>query len=273
MADQAKVRAFTDKLKRGDLLLGSICATMSPAAAEVLGYAGSDFVLIDTELLLINPETVENMVRATECAGAIPIIKVRDNNPIMIEDAFVSGAPGVMVPHVRSAEDLRRACDASYFPPRGKRGLCVVSRSNLYGQGKMADLIAWTNQEAIVIPIIEDVEAIERIDEIMAYPGVDLYELGPADLSNSYGLPPDRGLSNPPVAAALERMLESARKFGKHIVTVPNFGRDAPSSWTREKLVDRGVRVILFRPDSVMLGQAMQQALTLRQPAAGAKGS
>jgi 2-keto-3-deoxy-L-rhamnonate aldolase RhmA len=265
MADRARHRAFRERFQAGKVVLGMTCSTMTPVMVEIIGHAGFDFVILDTEVMSINPETVENMVRAAECSGVIPIIKLKDNDPVMISDALNAGVPACKVPHVQSPDDLKRAVDAAFFHPRGQRGLCTVSRANLYAQGKMADLIEWTNREAMVIPIIEDRIAVERIDELMAVEGIDVYDVGPVDLAHSYHLPPDKGFGNPPIADALERILESARKHGKRVMTVPVLGTELTPELCKERLIDRGVNLVFYRTDSVMMRMGTREALRLRQ--------
>ena len=125
----------------------------------------------------------------------------------------------------------------------------------------MTDLIEWTNKDAMVIPIIEDKEAVDRIDELMAVPGIDVYDIGPVDLSHSYHLPPDKGFGNPEIAAALEKIVESANKHGKHVMTVPVFGTELTPELAKARLVDKGVRSIFYRTDSVIMRMGTRDAL------------
>lgn len=264
MTREQRYAAFQQRYRSREVALGMTCSTMSPVMTEIIGHAGFDFVIIDCEVLSINPETVENMVRAAEVAGTVPMIKLKSDDPVVISDALNTGAPVIKVPHVTSADDLKRACDAAYFHPRGRRGLCTVSRANRYGQGKMTELIAWTNDAVQVIPIIEDREAVERIDEIMAVEGIDMFDVGPVDLSHSYGLEPDKGFANPAIDAALDRILEAARKHGKYVMTVPVLGQELTPELTRQRLIERGVNLIFYRTDSVNMKFVARGAMALR---------
>jgi 4-hydroxy-2-oxoheptanedioate aldolase len=264
MTREERFAAFQARYRKREMIVGMTCSTMSPVMTEIIGHAGFDFVVIDTEVLSINPETVENMVRSAEVAGTIPIIKLKSENELIISDALNTGAPIIKVPHATSVEYLKRATDAAYFRPRGNRGLCTVSRANRYGQGKMVELIEWTNRAVQIIPIIEDREAVERIDELMAVPGIDIYDIGPVDLSHSYDLQPDKGFANPQIDQALLRILESAEKYNKHVMTVPVFGQELTLELTRERLIDRGVKMIFYRTDSVNMKFVARNALQLR---------
>ena len=63
----------TNRLKRaladGKSVFGLLSSIPSPLVVEMIGYAGFDFVVLDMEHVCLNPETLENMVRAAECAG------------------------------------------------------------------------------------------------------------------------------------------------------------------------------------------------------------
>jgi 4-hydroxy-2-oxoheptanedioate aldolase len=255
------------KIDAGEFVLGTGCSTASPVSMEILGYSGFDFVICDTEVLMVNPETLENMIRAAEATGTIPMVKLKGNDPHFIQDALNAGAPAIKVPHITSADDLKRAMDSTYFAPRGNRGLCPVSRANQYSQGRMEDLINWTNQHAMVIPIIEDREAIDNIDEIMSVEGVSVYDVGPVDLAHSYGVPPDLGFSNPEVDAALCRVLESAHKYGKKVMTTPFFGAGAVNlpELIRERIIKRGVHLIFYRSDASLMREGIKQAFHLKE--------
>jgi 2-keto-3-deoxy-L-rhamnonate aldolase RhmA len=256
---------FRRRVEAGEFVLGTGCSTASPVSVEILGYSGFDFVICDTEVLMVNPETLEDMIRAAEATGTIPVVKLKRNDPVMIQDALNAGAPACKVPHVTSADDLKRAIDAAYFAPRGHRGLCPVARANQYAQGRMSDLIEWTNRNVMIIPIIEDKEAVERIDEIMAVEGVSVYDIGPADLSNSYGLSPDLGFSNPQVDAAMVRITDSAKKYGKRVMTTPLFGAASPPELIRERIFDRGVSVLFYRSDASLVKEGIKQAFRLKE--------
>ncbi len=254
---------FRKRYKAGEFILGMTCSTMSPVMTEIIGYSGFDFVIVDTEMLSTNPETIEAMVRAAEVTGTIPIIKLKANNKLLISDALNTGAPMCKIPHATSAEYIKRGVEAAYFHPKGKRGLCSVSRANRFGQGKMSELQAWTNEHAQIIPIIEDKEAIEKIDEIMSVDGVEVYDIGPVDLAHSYGLQPDKGFSHPELQAALDKIVEAADKYGKHVMTVPVLGQELTPELTKEYLIDRGVKMIFYRTDSINLRNASRDAMRL----------
>jgi 2-keto-3-deoxy-L-rhamnonate aldolase RhmA len=67
----------------------------------------------------------------------------------------------------------------------------------------------------LVIAVIEEARAVERIDEIAATPGIDVLFVGTGDLSFSLGL---RGKQNEPeLEAAVAKVAEAGRRNGKFL--------------------------------------------------------
>jgi 2-keto-3-deoxy-L-rhamnonate aldolase RhmA len=98
------------------------------------------------------------------------------------------GVQGVQVPHVSSAETAREAVKAVRYPPQGEREMAAASRAADFGKVRLLDHMAASNKEITLACMIEDMEAVEHIEEIAAVEGVDLLAVGPSDLSRSLGV-------------------------------------------------------------------------------------
>jgi len=97
---------------------------------------------------------------------------------------------GVQVPHVNTATDARRVVESAKYHPQGTRGLAAATRPARYGYGlSMAEYTAQANRETLVCVQIEEVEALRNLDEILRVDGVDVFFVGPSDLSQSMGYP------------------------------------------------------------------------------------
>jgi 2-keto-3-deoxy-L-rhamnonate aldolase RhmA len=67
-------------------------------------------------------------------------------------------------------------------------------------------------ERTTVIAQIEDVEAVERIDEIVAVDGIDAFFIGRIDLTVALGCEtPD----DPPVIAAVEKIVAACKRGGR----------------------------------------------------------
>jgi len=125
------------------------------------GFAGFDFVIIDSEHGPISIETAQNLIRAAEVAGITPIIRVGENNPSSILRALDTGAQGVEIPHISTREDALRAVKATGFSPQGERGVCRFVRAAGYSSLNKHRYFEFSNKEIIVIIHIEGVEGVD----------------------------------------------------------------------------------------------------------------
>ena len=178
---------------------------MFPSAqvVEMVGRPGFDWVLIDCEHGSISPESVEMMAMAAELTGITPIARPSANSAEAILRVMDRGVMGVQVPHVNTASDARRAVESVKYHPMGWRGLAAGTRSGDYGFGLPAsEYVEQANRETLVCVQLEEEEALANIDDILDVEGVDVFFVGPSDLSQSMGYP--GRTSSPQVREAMD---------------------------------------------------------------------
>lgn len=179
-----------EKLLAGQPAFGVSVMFASPQVVEMVGKLGFDWVLIDCEHGGISPESVETMAMAAEASGITPIARPWKNSPDAILRVMDRGAMGVQVPHVNTGDDARKAVEAVKYHPQGSRGLAAGSRPANYGFGMaMSDYVARANRDTLVCVQLEEAEALDNLDEILRVEGVDVFFVGPSDLSQSMGYP------------------------------------------------------------------------------------
>ncbi len=206
--------AMKEKLGRGDVALGVSVMFPAPQLIEMLAYAGFDWALIDCEHGSIGPADVELMSMAADAAGITAIARPRSNTATDIQLVLDRGVSGVQIPHINTRTEAERAVAAVKFGPGAARGLAAGTRADRWGLGgRMPDFTAQANAQSLVCVQIEHEEAIANIDEILKVDGIDVFFIGPSDLSQSMGYPGDP--KAPPVAAAIERALAAIRAAGK----------------------------------------------------------
>ncbi len=209
-----QVNRMKAKFAVGEPAFGLSLMIPSPQIVESAAGMGFDWVLIDCEHGTIGVESMELMVMAAEAAGVTPIVRPRTNGASDILQAMDRGALGVQVPHVCSAEDARAAVAAVKFHPQGRRGLAVGTRASGYGfRGSMGEFAMQANAATLVCVQIEDEEALPNLDAILQVEGVDVFFIGPSDLSQSMGHPGNA--KAPPVAAAIDVALAKIVAAGK----------------------------------------------------------
>jgi 4-hydroxy-2-oxoheptanedioate aldolase len=263
-----ELRAFQSRAKSSAVCLGLHLSSLSPQMVELCGLVGLDFVILATEVESVDRSALENMMRAAAASRVVPIVKIRRRAPELVHDAMNAGAPMVMVPHVRSRPELDEMIRASRFEPLGTRGLCPLARYAAYGAGAMEDARRNANRARSIIPIIEDKEALDHLDALMDCPDVDIFEVGPFDLSQSLGLDADSAYGKAPLMRALERICEAARRNDKALLAplwIPK-ETDSPSGWVewqRETLVPMGFNV-LYGLETMLMAGLLKRLLPLR---------
>jgi 4-hydroxy-2-oxoheptanedioate aldolase len=203
-----------EKIASGGVALGVSLMFPSPQLVEMLAYAGFDWVLLDCEHGSMSLADLEVMCMAADASGITPIARPRSNSAADIQSVMDRGVKGVQVPHVCSADDARRAVTAVKFGPGAGRSLAAGTRPDQWGLGaRMPDFVASQNAGSLVCIQIEDREALDNVDEILTVEGIDVFFIGPSDLSQSMGFP-----GNPkaePVARAINQTLAKIVAAGK----------------------------------------------------------
>ena len=232
-----------EKLDRGKLVTGSVIYSWSPNVMEVAGLAGLDFIRIDNEHAWRQDSSAENLIRAAVIAGVVPIMRVDRDNPYLVRKALEIGAGGIIVPDVSTPEQAEDVVKAAKFPPRGIRGYSGNCWSGGWGAKAGSEWVKWSDSEPLVGIMVENVKAMECIDQIVSVDGVDFVLFGPADYSMSLGL--GRPVKNDErVQSALRATIEAAGKVGKYVMINP--GTDPEQI---RKYVDLGVTMLELSND------------------------
>jgi 4-hydroxy-2-oxoheptanedioate aldolase len=206
------------KLREGQEVFGLFCSTPSPVVVEMIGLAGYDFVIIDTEHVLINPETIEHMIRAAEAVNLTALVRVPEADSGGILRALDGGAYGIVVPHIESKEQAEVIVKASRYFPQGERSL-NGGRPGEFGKNSLLAYMNRANDEIMVIPMIESKQGVERIEEIASVEGIDMIMVGTADLSQSYGVPWQT--QHEVVGKAVQTVCSAAVKQGIPFCAIP----------------------------------------------------
>ena len=243
-------------IKEGKAAFGSWVTLSDVSVIELMGLAGYDFAIIDIEHAPLDYQTVENMIRGAEMIGITPLVRVGQNQENTILRVMESGAHGVIVPHVKNREEAVRAVQAAKYEPIGIRGISAVTRAARWATMDFGVHVKTSNEQTMVIPMIEDIEGVEKIEEIVTMEGVDLVLIGPADLARAYGVTSEK--DPPAVKDAVDRIAAAARKAGKPIglsIFHAAFNRGY------RDLFDLGVRFITQSSDAAMLVRGMKESL------------
>ncbi|MDH3578075.1 MAG: aldolase/citrate lyase family protein [Gammaproteobacteria bacterium] len=173
---------FRKRLTGGDLLIGTFIKTPSPIVAEVLSLSDLDVFCIDTEHAPFGRLETDLCISAFRAADRPSLVRIASDSPTEIRCALDSGATGILVPHVTSAEQAEAIVKAAHFG-EGGRGYAGSSRAAKYTTKSMADHIADSNEQTTVVVQIEDIAALEHVAQIAAVEGIDALFVGRFDLA------------------------------------------------------------------------------------------
>ncbi len=177
------------KLQNGEMVFGAAVGFDSPDTVELLGALGFDYVTFDLEHEVFDERAILHAIRAAENYDITPILRVA-NDPDLILRLLDAGAQGIHVPQINTVEQAKRVVDACRFHPQGNRTFYAVTRSGNYGIGYTEEEYAEvSNRETLVILQVEELEGVNNLDDILAVPHVDAFQVGPKDLWQSMGMP------------------------------------------------------------------------------------
>jgi len=242
------------KLIKHKITIGSWISLGHSAIAEIMAKTGFDWLVVDMEHSVITLREAQQLIQVIELSGVVPLVRVGENNSLIIKRVMDAGAYGVIVPMVNTREDAIRAVEAVKYPPAGKRGV-GLARAQGYGVD-FEKYKNWVNKGSIVIVQIEHIDAINNLEEILAVDGVDGSIIGPYDLSASMGYPGE--FKRKDVKQALKRYVDCCKKLHKpagfHVVN-PDFKE------VQEK-VKGGFSFIAFGLDTLFMAEKCKAELS-----------
>src|SRR3954466_13696074 len=247
------------RLAAGETLFGTFLTLGSPLAAEALGLAGFDWLLVDLEHGGGDESLLLGQLLGCTAAGVHALVRVESDVPGRTARALDLGAEGVMCPQVNSAAQAE-AWAAGLHWGTG-RGVALFHRGARYGTDPEA--MERARERVFGIAQIESPEAVEAVEEIAAVPGVDVLFVGPSDLSFAMGK--FRQLEDPEFRDAIARVNEAARAAGKATGIFLTALDQVPAA-----LAD-GFRMIALGSDGGYMMQAAGETLA-RARAAGTSG-
>lgn len=227
-----KQNIIKSRLLNAQPVLGIISNSTDPTVAELCGFSGLDFYMIDGEHSSVTTAQVQDIVRACEVSGITPLARVPD--PKQILQFLNAGVMGLMMPGIKTADDADALVQAMMYPPMGSRSLGPV-RSADYLQGTMnqSEYVQFANEQLLVLPQIDHKDAVENLDEMLVVAGIDGFVISPRDLAMSMGY--YDGPGHDEVKKTIGGVVEKIRKAGLIVGTTAATGDQAKA------LVDRGV--------------------------------
>ncbi len=247
------------KLQRGEAALGGWIMVGHPSVAEILAGEGFDWLGVDMEHTSISIRGFHELALAVQGRSVDLLARLPGHDSDLAKRLLDSGADGIIVPSVNTADQARRAVAMAKFPPDGIRGASLCRASD-FGR-KFADYYREHNERVLVVCMLEHVDAVANVEAILETPGIDATLIGPYDLSASMGRPGQ--LDHPEVRAAEQTLLDACHRRGVpagiHVVQV--------DSQQLHERIDQGFRLLACGIDTEFLMHGCRTMLAgLAQP-------
>jgi 2-keto-3-deoxy-L-rhamnonate aldolase RhmA len=242
------------RLLNGETVVGTFIQEMtSPSVAQILKLVGFDFVLLDTEHSPYSLETASHILRVAWLLDMCPMLRVKSPEYDLIAPALDNYAMGIVMPRIESRDEVQTFLSCMKYPPVGIRGLSSDAPHSEYDAGPLDQFVEHHNQNTLAVVQIERKLAVERVDDLLSVPGVDVALIGPEDLSLSLGIPGET--ENPVLIEAIETVIASAQRHNV-AAGIALGGVDQLLFWH-----SKGVRMLTYGSDMGFLMEAGQAGL------------
>lgn len=248
-----------EKIKKGPVY-GITCYTGMASVVECIGNWGYDFVYLDLEHSTIDGLcNIERLILAAKHANVSPIVRVSGVHDSEIRQVLEMGAEGVVVPHCKSRADVEKIIANAKFPPMGRRG----GESNVRAAGFGVNGFSWSeytkksNEDTMIIPMDEDFEFTENIEDILSVEGIDAVNFGPVDYALSVGAEVGYKITDERVDYGYKRLRQEAEKRGIAIMgpVVPSQEADLRAA------IARGTNMLILGNDMYHLNQGLKSVI------------
>lgn len=254
--DRPTFRAFRQRLLARDHLAGTFLKVPTTHVTEILGGLGFDFVVFDQEHAPLDAAILDTMILAARASNVAGIVRVPAPEPALIQTVLDAGASGVLVPHVSDADTARRIAAACRYRD-GTRGFANTTRAGGFGAAGFAAHKQAQDSEVACVAMIEDLEALDRLDEIMAVEGLDAIFVGRGDLTAALDAP---SMTSPQTMAVVEPIMAAARKADKPIIVL------CPDRADAARMAGMGASAFMMGSDYGFIRQAGLAALAELKP-------
>ncbi len=203
-----------EKLADGQVTV-TISGILSSEMVDFLGPLGFDGIWLECEHGGVTWDQLGDLTRASDLWGVTPITRVNANEPWLITRTLDRGSMGIVTPHVNRREAAEKAMQSAKYAPLGYRGMFGGRQS--FG---VPDYFQAANDQSMVIVLLEEVEALQNLDEILQVDDIDVFFVAPSDLAQTMGHLGNPG--HPEVQAAIDRAIARIVDSGRTAGTLVN---------------------------------------------------
>jgi 4-hydroxy-2-oxoheptanedioate aldolase len=238
--------------KAGGAVVNGWLAIPNCFSAETMAHQGWDSLTIDLQHGVVDYQAAVAMLAAISTTETVPVVRVPWLEPGILMKTLDAGAYAVICPMVNSREDAQHLVAWTHYAPRGTRSFGPI-RALLYGG---ADYPQHANDTIVTFAMIETRQALDNLDSILSVEGLDAVYVGPSDLSLSLGCKPSFDEVDPPVAQAIDHILDRAKAHGV-VAGIHNGTPDAAL-----KRIAKGFQFVTVSSDARLMAAGAQQVMS-----------
>jgi len=206
-----KRAALKQKLRQRERMFAGWVSYAHPSITETFARAGFDFMFIDMEHSTISIEQGQRIIAASQFEGVPCIPRPVSHSNDYLKPLLESGADGILIQMVETADQVKALIDNVKYPPVGHRTY-GVNRAQAYGFDFEEYIQNWNDTSTFMLQV-ESIKGVGNIEELVAFDEVDGVMIGPLDISGSLGVP---GQTNHPlVIEASLKVIEACKRHGK----------------------------------------------------------
>jgi 4-hydroxy-2-oxoheptanedioate aldolase len=251
------INKIKQMVEKGERALGTFFQLGGTVAAECMGIAGLDFLVVDTEHGPNDVESTLAAILAAERRGITPFVRIKDATRPSVLKMLDIGAKGLVVPCIQTKEEVERLVEYAKYYPLGRRGF-ALTMAGAFGYADFArdtqTYFETSNRETLLIPQCETRGCLDHIEEIAPMEGVDGIFIGPYDLSVALGKPAQ--MDNPELVDAIRHILNVC-KAAKKISMIFTGGPDAVQAF-----FDQGFDCVAYGTDATTLIEAYKSLIS-----------
>ena len=242
------VISLKEQLFSSDRMIGTFIKTPNYQVVEIVTSCNLSFIALDAEHAPFSKSDLDTCILAARANDTPVIVRVPTSNEEDVLSVLDMGANGVLFPHINCKQDAIAAINASKYKSKdfemGRRGFSNSSRSGNYGSFTIDEMIETSNKNVSVLCQIEEIQAVDNIDEITEVRGIDCLFIGRADLAVSMGC---NSINDSSVENAIDIVVKSAERNG-----IP-LGMYLPDNNDLEKWISKGFSLFIVGSDQSYL--------------------
>ena len=242
------VISLKERLFSSDRMIGTFIKTPNYQIVEIVTSCNLSFIALDAEHAPFSKSDLDTCILAARTNDTPVIVRVPTSNEEDVLSILDMGANGVLFPHINCKQDAITAINVSKYKSEdfelGRRGFSNSSRSGNYGSFTIDKMLEASNKNVSVLCQIEEIQAVDNIDEITEVRGIDCLFIGRADLAVSMGC---NSITDSIVENAIDIVVKSAKRNG-----IP-LGMYLPDNNDLEKWISKGFSLFIVGSDQSYL--------------------